>query len=97
MLTTNQKGAIAELAIAREALKLGIGVYAPYGDERTDLIFDLHPRLVRVQCKWASRKDDIVVVRLYAARQPARNNQSSGVRWARDYEFGATLTPLLGP
>ena len=26
-----------------------------------------------------------------------RNNQAAGVRWARDYEFGATLTALLGP
>jgi hypothetical protein len=29
MLTTNQKGAIAETAIAHEAVKLGIGVYRP--------------------------------------------------------------------
>jgi hypothetical protein len=27
MLTTNQKGAAAETAIAHEAIKLGIGVY----------------------------------------------------------------------
>jgi hypothetical protein len=27
------------------------------------LIFDLRPRLVRVQCKWASRHDDVVIVR----------------------------------
>jgi hypothetical protein len=27
VLTTNQKGAIAETAIAHEAIKLGIGVY----------------------------------------------------------------------
>jgi hypothetical protein len=29
--------------------------------------------------------------------EPTRNNQQNGVRWARDYEFGATLTSLLGP
>jgi len=44
VLTTNQKGAIAEAAVAKEAIKLGIGVYAPYGDERCDFIFDLRPR-----------------------------------------------------
>ena len=27
----------------------------------------------------------------------SRNNQSVGVNWAQDYEFGATLPPLLGP
>lgn len=138
MLTTNQKGAIAEAAIAKEAIALGIGVYRPYGDERCDLIFDLRPRLVRVQCKWAPRDGDVIVARLYSARRTAtglvhrpysseeidafalycpetgrcyyldvadfdgrnsvvlrldltRNNQSSGVNWARDFEFGATL------
>src|SRR5882762_2932808 len=54
MLTTNQRGAVAETAIIHEAVKLGIGVYQPVADERTDLIFDLHPRLVRVQCKTAA-------------------------------------------
>jgi hypothetical protein len=27
---------------------------------------------------------------------PTRNNQALGIRWARDYEFGATLTRILG-
>jgi PD-(D/E)XK endonuclease len=52
-LSTNQKGAIAEASIAREAIKLGIGVLRPDADERFDFIFDLRPRLVRVQCKSA--------------------------------------------
>ena len=48
MLTTDQKGAIAEYAIVDAAIKLGIGVYRPPSDGgRYDLIFDLHPRLVR--------------------------------------------------
>ena len=28
---------------------------------------------------------------------PSRNNQLIGVNWARDYEFGATLSRLRGP
>ena len=28
---------------------------------------------------------------------PSRNNQVVGVRWARRYEFGATLSRLQGP
>jgi PD-(D/E)XK nuclease superfamily protein len=63
VLTTDQKGAIAELAIARHAAELGIGVWSAYTVERYDLILDLRPTLLRVQCKWASRQGDIVVVR----------------------------------
>ena len=43
MLTTDQKGALAEQAIAFEALALVLGVSRPLGDERYDLIFDLRP------------------------------------------------------
>jgi hypothetical protein len=69
MLTTNQKGAVAELAIAKCAADLGIGVWSAHTVERYDLIFDLRPRLVRVQCKWASRYDDVIVVRCYRNRR----------------------------
>ena len=144
MLTTNQKGAVAESAIAFEAVKLGIGVYRPLMDERYDFIFDMRSRLLRVQCKWASTRGDVVVVPLYSSRRtaeglrrtcyspdqidafaayspetercyfaemseigslqvlylrlrPAKNNQAAGIRWAKDYELGATLGTLLGP
>jgi PD-(D/E)XK nuclease superfamily protein len=69
MLTTDQKGAVAELAIARAAAELGIGVWGSYTVERYDLIFDLRPRLVRVQCKWATRRGDIISVPCYANRR----------------------------
>jgi hypothetical protein len=55
MLSTDQKGAIAEAAIAFAATKLGVGVFKPLTVEPYDLIFDLRPRLIRVQCKWAIR------------------------------------------
>jgi hypothetical protein len=35
MLTTDQKGVIAEAAITLAALELGVGVSKPAGDERT--------------------------------------------------------------
>jgi hypothetical protein len=41
MLTTDQKGAVAELAIASAAAELGIGVWGAHTVERYDLIFDL--------------------------------------------------------
>jgi hypothetical protein len=64
MRTTNQKGAIAESAIACAATKLGFGVLKPLAEgERYDLVLDLRPTLVRVQCKWAVRRGGIVEVR----------------------------------
>jgi hypothetical protein len=70
LLSTDRKGTIAELAIARAAYELGIDVYAPMGEGgRYDLIFDLVDRLVRVQCKTAPRRGDVVVVRCYSARR----------------------------
>lgn len=69
MLSTNQKGAIAETAIIAEATKLGIGVFLPIMDERYDMILDLRPRLIRVQCKWAVRQGEVVVIRCYSNRR----------------------------
>jgi hypothetical protein len=144
MLTTNQKGTLAEAKITSRALELGLGVARPLDDERYDLILDLRPRLLRVQCKWAGRGGDVISARLYTSRrgpeglmnrrynpgefdsfalycprndqcyllaadefvafrqvhlrlEPSRNNQALGIRWARDYEFGATLQRLPGP
>jgi PD-(D/E)XK endonuclease len=71
VLTTDQKGAIAEAAITHAAIELGIGVSRPIGDERYDLIFDLRPEIVRVQCKWATRYGDVVIVRCYSSRRTA--------------------------
>jgi len=74
VLTTDQKGAVAELAIAHAAAELGVGLFKPLTDgERYDLVFDLRPRLVRVQCKWANKCGGAVVVRCYSCRRnPAR-------------------------
>jgi PD-(D/E)XK endonuclease len=139
VLTTDQKGSIAEYGIAWAAIKLGIDVYKPLNDgTRCDLIFDLDGRLTRIQCKWASCQGDTLIVRCYRHRRtregllrrlytadevdafaahsietdkcyflpfarfngqpniqlrlaPTRNNQRTGVNWAEDFEFGATL------
>jgi PD-(D/E)XK endonuclease len=69
VLTSDQKGAVAELAIATAAANFGIGVWSAHTVERYDLIFDLRPTLVRVQCKWANRYGDVVVVRCYRNRR----------------------------
>jgi hypothetical protein len=70
-LTTNQKGAVAEAAIVHAALELGIGVYKSVADERYDMILDVGPRLLRVQCKTAALQGGVVVVRCYSCRRSA--------------------------
>jgi hypothetical protein len=83
MLSTDQKGGIAELAIALEAAKLGIDVYRPLQEGgRYDLILGTSDRLWRVQCKWAPRCGDVVAVRCYSSRR----NRDGLVR--RVYEAG---------
>ena len=67
-LTTNQKGAIAEWAVIREAVERGIDVYRPLTEGgRTDFILGIGRTLVRVQCKWAVRSGDVIVVRLHSS------------------------------
>jgi hypothetical protein len=135
VLSPDQKGAIAESSIAAAAIKLDIGVLKPLSDgHRYDLVFDTGNVLLRVQCKWAVRRGDVVIISCRSARRtrdgfirrsytrdeidllvgycmevdrayvlgpdcfeghpvvslrlaPTRNNQLSGVRWARDYEL----------
>ena len=70
MLTTDQKGNIAELAIARAAIALGIEVYRPVGEGgRYDMILALRDELLRIQCKWSPRQGDVIVVRCYSCRR----------------------------
>jgi hypothetical protein len=72
VLTTDQKGVLAEQAIAFEALKLGTGVLQPLGDERYDLILDVRPQLLRVQCKWATHRGDVVLIRMRRCRRGSK-------------------------
>jgi prevent-host-death family protein len=60
----NIKGNVAELAIAAEAARLGLTVLMPMTEhERYDLVLGIAGRLLRVQCKWASVRDEVVRVR----------------------------------
>jgi hypothetical protein len=68
-LTTNQKGAVAEAAIAKAAAELGVVVSRPVQDAPYDLILDLSSGLMRVQCKWALRLGEVVEVRCRRCRR----------------------------
>ena len=70
MLSTNQKGAIAEAKIAARATELGIEVYRPTFDgARADLILAIGDDLVRTQCKYASLGEGAIVIRAYTSRR----------------------------
>jgi prevent-host-death family protein len=77
VLTSNDKGNIAEAAIALEAIKLGIDVLKPVAEHgRYDLAFDLGHRILRVQCKWARLEKGVVCVNLVGYRMTS----AGGVR-----------------
>jgi hypothetical protein len=68
-LTPSQKGAAAEAAIAAAAIELGLVVLRPLCEgSRYDLVIDLEPELLRVQCKWAQHLGGVVAVNLTTSR-----------------------------
>src|SRR3954454_21475327 len=69
-LTTNRQGNVPELAFAAEAARLGLEVLLPMTEHgRTDLVLGIGGRLLRVQCKWANRKGDVVSINLAKSRR----------------------------
>jgi PD-(D/E)XK endonuclease len=68
-LTPSQKGAAAEAAITAAVIQLGLTVLRPLCEgRRYDLVVDLEPRLLRVQCKLARLLDGVLSVHLYTSR-----------------------------
>src|SRR2546422_2544789 len=69
-LSTNQKGAIAETAVIREAIRHRIEVYRPVVEGgRCDLVLGFRSSLVRVQCKWGARRGDVVAAHIQSSRR----------------------------
>ena len=80
----NHKGAVAELKIAARAAALGIGVLWPMVEHgRYDLALEIEDRLLRVQCKWARKEDDVVKVTLVTSRHTPVNGYVRG-KYSRD-------------
>ena len=68
-------GAIAETAIAAEATAFGFDVYRPIADGgRCDLILDLGASVLRVQCKTATRRGEVVVINARTSRRSANGH-----------------------
>ena len=49
------------------------------------------------QCYLLPADDFVAFRQIHLRLQPSRNNQIHGIRWARDFELGATLAKLNGP
>lgn len=96
MLTTDQKGAIAETAIAHAATVLGIEVYRPIAEGgRFDMVFLLGEELVRVQCKWARRIGDVIIIRCYSCRR-AREGMRKRLYTPHEIDAFAAFSPDTG-
>jgi hypothetical protein len=97
MLTTDQKGAIAETAIAHAATKLGVEVYRPIDEGRT-VRHDLPSRRRARQGAVQVGETDSFSARtqLHLRLAARENNQRLGIRWVKDYEFAATLRQHQG-
>jgi hypothetical protein len=68
-LTPSQKGAAAEAAISAAAIQLGLTVLRPLCEgRRYDLVIDLEPELLRIQCKMARRVSGVLSVCLQTCR-----------------------------
>jgi PD-(D/E)XK endonuclease len=68
-LTPSQRGAVAEAAIRFAAFELGLVVLMPAAEGgRYDLVIDLEPRLLRVQCKLAQRRAGVLSVGVSTSR-----------------------------
>jgi len=68
-LTPSQKGAVAEAAITAKVIQLGLTVLRPLCEgRRYDLVIDLEPQLLRIQCKLAQRLGGVLSVRLKTSR-----------------------------
>jgi hypothetical protein len=68
-LTPSQKGAAAEAAITAAVIQLGLTVLRPLCEgRRYDLVVDLEPRLLRVQCKLGRLLGGVVSINLNTCR-----------------------------
>ncbi len=68
-LTPSQKGAAAEAEVAAAATRMRLLVLRPLCEGgRYDLAIDIGEKLLRVQCKWASRNGDVLNARCITCR-----------------------------
>jgi PD-(D/E)XK endonuclease len=94
-LTPSQKGAVAEAAITAAAIQLGLVVLRPLCEGGPyDLMFDLDPALLRVQCKLARLLPGVLYVGLQTNRCTPRGYVSTSYA-ASEIDAVAAYSPHL--
>jgi hypothetical protein len=94
-LTPSQKGAAAEAAITAMVIELGFTVLRPLCEgQRYDLVIDLKPELLRVQCKLARLIDGILLVNLKTNRCTPAGYVSASYT-VDEIDAVAAFTPVL--
>jgi prevent-host-death family protein len=94
-MDSNRIGAIAETAVAAEAIQLGFDVYRPIVDGgRCDFLFEVQGQPLRVQCKSAPMRRDVVVVRARTCRR-GPNGFVHGVYSSHEVDVIAAYCPEL--
>ncbi len=95
-LTPSQKGAVAEAAVTAAAIQLGLTVLRPLCEgRRYDLVIDLEPELLRVQCKLARRVKGVLSVSLRTCRCTPRGYVRTSYS-AAEIDAVAICSPELG-
>lgn len=95
-LTPSQKGAGAEAAITSAVIQLGLTVLRPLCEgRRYDLIVDLEPTLLRVQCKLARRTGGVLAIHLQTSRHTPKGYVHRSYSAAEIDAVGA-YSPELG-
>jgi len=95
-LTPSQKGAAAEAAITSAVIQLGLTVLRPLCEgRRYDLIVDLEPSLLRVQCKRARRTGGALAINLQTSRHTP-NGYVRGSYSATEIDAFGTYSPEVG-
>ena len=92
MLSPDQKGAVAELAVTHHAARFG--VRRPYNGDEVDALAVYCPELDECYLLPPTIFSGHPAIQLRIA--PTRNNQKRGITWAKDFLFAATLG-TLGP
>ena len=69
-ISSSQKGAAAEAEIAAALIRLDVVVLRPLCEgRRYDMVIDTGATLLRVQCKWASRRAGVLTARCNTCRR----------------------------
>lgn len=86
---------MAELAIAKEAARLGLSVLMPLTEHGPyDLAIEIGGKLVRVQCKWARYDGNVITVRVDRCRTKRRGYVRSTYRAEEIDALAAYCEPL---